>query len=181
MKSLASTLLPFIFAFTLCGCIIVPQGELVDGTPAPNKVIRAYFLDGRIKRDESQARDVAQMLMACDPHLGVQWKPLLYENIGTRELAILYTEKCRAYGVTLNQHFLYLPMPMFGAEYDSQSAAVFLGYDQKGVLKRWRYVSEPKNLSDVGWSAMHVTNNSARSAADSPKAAPRPRFAESAG
>ena len=126
---------------------MVPQGKLYDGTLAPNKRMEAYISDGRMQVGKSRAEEIAATLVAGEAGSSEnQWTPHLYENRPLRQLAVVYDEKTRAYGLTLNQHFYYLPMPMFGADFDSLRAAVFLMYDERGLLTKCWYKSEP-NLS----------------------------------
>jgi hypothetical protein len=133
-----------VTAAFLCGCIVVPEGRLVDGSLAPAKRIEEYASQGRIAVGKSKADDVARALLS--PDFGgrpSQWTPALFENGSRKQLAVVYEERCRAYGVTLNQHFFYLPMPMFGANWDPRKVAVFLSHDERGTLTRWRCVTEP--------------------------------------
>jgi hypothetical protein len=134
-----------IVTLTLSGCIIIPEGRLADGTVAPSRRIEQYASEGRIATGKSQAEEVARLLVATSSSTN-QLTPSIYENKAQKQLAVVYDESCRAYGVTLNQHLCYLPMPMFGAKFDSQVAAVFLSHDDKGTLTRWHSVSGP-NLS----------------------------------
>jgi hypothetical protein len=136
-----------VIASALCGCIVVPEGRLVDGTLAPAKRIEEYASEGRIATGKSKAEDVARALVSTESNgRPNQWTPGLFENASRKQLAVAYEERCRAYGVTLNQHLFYLPMPMFGANWDSRKGAVFLSHDEQGTLTGWHYASEP-NLS----------------------------------
>src|SRR5687767_12059161 len=106
-------------AANAAGCVVVRQNQLADGSPNPADHLERLLRERRLVLHQSSLSDTVEALST--PRGGGTTGPpgrkpgdvLWYASPPSRRLLLLYEERLRMYGVTLNQHFLYLPVPVW--------------------------------------------------------------------
>ena len=72
-------------------------------------------------------------------------------------LLVRFSEPAKAWGITLNQHFLYLPFPLFGVDTTTESG-IELEYNESRIVTDWHYRHEP---GIQGYSSLYTEQYSA--------------------
>ncbi|MDB5294877.1 MAG: hypothetical protein JWO31_860 [Phycisphaerales bacterium] len=132
------------------GCVAVRQTRLADGSANPADRLHRLMTERRIALHQSSLADTVDALRAppgggggggvarpSDPE-GVRW----YANAAARRLSLAWEETVRYYGITLNQHVFYLPVPIWGARRDD-AASLTLSFDEHDRLAGWSRRPDP--------------------------------------
>jgi hypothetical protein len=141
MASRLTLILLLGLAVNAAGCVVVRQTKLTDGTPNPADHLQRLLRERRIVPHQSSLSDTVEALSASRAGGTTQPSTSTDENIHwyasppSRRLVLVYQEPLRMYGVT-SQHFLYLPVPVWGAEW-TQEAKLTLSFDHHNRLSGW--------------------------------------------